>query len=635
MKRRFLKIVSAMLACTLAFSLPACKKKKTDPVETEKPLNDTDIVLVENGATEYKAVVPADATEKERLAGTELKEIFEQVTGAVLEVSDDTDAAFDENDKVISIGDTAIFDGSGETVPDSVGSSGFMIKRRGNTVLINGGYYGDLYGVYEFLERNLGIRLLGFGEIYETQSTDRVLLKDFDHTYTPDFTFRATSGLNLNHYDDVTNDRLRLTNHENWIEGLTAHTTMILLPFETYGNNESWYSAAGTEICFTSEGALNQMAENLKTYILNADEQDDTIMIGGADNSDQCNCETCRASYEANGGYTGTYLIFLNKLAEKMEQWETENDIRHFTYVGFAYRKTQTAPATYDRATDTYTPIVTARHNVAIRLAPLDSDFNHLLTDTTYNASAATAIRAWQACADNFKVWSYMLNFHEELVWFNDFHTTKANYKIYYDMGAREIYDQGQWNNMLPAFVNLRLYVKSRLMWDLDADPTAAAQEFIAGYYKEAAPYMQELWDIVNLRYRQINQVFVEETGRDMATRCYTTSEPELMTDMYWPYEFLMQCKSLTNRALAAAEAAGDAELAERVRLESITADYLLLTIHFSQFSYGEYRDLLLEFRNNCSECGVESYAESGAAKPISEKIDIFNARLPEEYRIQ
>lgn len=624
-RKRLVTVAVCAVLCFSAVLLPGCKKK---PQAVEPGLRDTNIVLAQDGKTDFKIVLSPQANDKEQKGAEELKNIFREYTGATMEIVTDGDVRLSARSKLISIGNTSVLQQSGADTDADLGSSGFFIKRVDENVMIGSdGYFGALYGVYDFLENNLGVRFYGYGDVYYPEKKAVLYLKDFDYYEIPSFEYRTVSGKNLEYYDEDTMDRFRMTNHLNWIPGLTAHTTEALLPYSVYGEEHAdWYAENGQELCFTSEGARRKMQEELQKKILTAEAYCDTVMIGTMDNWDKCNCQGCRES-DAKYTYSGTYLRFVNALAEDMYDWETANGIHHYTYVAFAYRKTQSAPVSFE--TGKPVVLVSARDNVAVRFAPLDADFNHVLTDPVYNSDTKTAIETWQLVVKQLKVWSYMLNYNEELVWFNDDHTQKTNYEIYRQMGVTEILDQGQWDNLLPGFVAARSYVKAQLMWDLSVDPTAAMRDFISFHYGAASSEIQELYDIVNLRYRMIDEHFRQSgwKGQDaLITRCYTHLETEFMSETYWPYAFLLQCRSLTDAA--AEKVADDAVLSERVALESITADYLLLSLHSGKFSETDYGALIDTFEGNCRNCGVESYAEGAAEHPITQKVAYFRSKI-------
>ena len=230
--RKFIRILAV---ATAAFSLlcsSACAKK--DPtVETNKGKQwtfdptlseeykptDTDIVLAENGKTDYVIVVPEENPWAINQARTELQTFFSEATGANLPVKADTGLTFDTDKKYISLGNTTVYQGSDMNLTiEEYDEDGFHIKRFGNTVIIAGAENnGTMYGIYDFLYYNLGVKMWANEEI-TVPKHEKVYLKDFDYKSVPDISNR-TLGIWYNCYPEILEYRLKLNhnNGKNWI----------------------------------------------------------------------------------------------------------------------------------------------------------------------------------------------------------------------------------------------------------------------------------------------------------------------------------------------------------------------------------------------------------------------------------
>ena len=109
-----------------------------DPTLTEeyKP-EDTNVVLAENGETEYVIVVPENTPWQVSQARQELNLFFGQSTGVQMPVVSDTGLTFDTTKKYVSIGNTTVYQGSGMNLTyDEYEEDGFAIKTFGNTVIV-------------------------------------------------------------------------------------------------------------------------------------------------------------------------------------------------------------------------------------------------------------------------------------------------------------------------------------------------------------------------------------------------------------------------------------------------------------------------------------------------------------------
>ena len=126
MKSIIKKICACALVVCLLFCIITCKNKKgptsssggSDVVDTptQENIASTDILLVNNGVSEYSVVMPENATEAEKYAVKILNEQFERATGTNLPVATDNGQALNTNNKVISVGRTSILANSGLSV---------------------------------------------------------------------------------------------------------------------------------------------------------------------------------------------------------------------------------------------------------------------------------------------------------------------------------------------------------------------------------------------------------------------------------------------------------------------------------------------------------------------------------------
>ena len=116
------------------------------------------IVLAQDGSARYTIVIATEATEAEKLAAKELAYFLGKMTGAIFPVRHDDVAT----DMEIVLGDTARKKLS--DLPPHLRTDnweGFAIVREGDRLLIMGNIpRATLYGVYDFLDVELGIRFL-------------------------------------------------------------------------------------------------------------------------------------------------------------------------------------------------------------------------------------------------------------------------------------------------------------------------------------------------------------------------------------------------------------------------------------------------------------------------------------------
>ena len=178
------KIVTFLTAVVFLLSGVACKNGG------EEGFQFTSYDLVLNGQSDYSVLVCADADENELYAASELVYFFREATGITLSVLRDN-GNFNENSKCISIGRTPLFETQDEEVDFSALEwDGFTIFRKGSNLFIVGGEgRGDIYGVYEFLKLNLGIKVYAEDEML-IPVTENMKLLDINLTDKPDICIR-------------------------------------------------------------------------------------------------------------------------------------------------------------------------------------------------------------------------------------------------------------------------------------------------------------------------------------------------------------------------------------------------------------------------------------------------------------
>lgn len=249
MKKIFNAIIALTLVLCVAFT--ACSKKEEPQNTGSGDLSGrkeqthvfeskvTDDFLVKEGVSEYRIVFPETKAGKfTNVATEEMVTFFKRATGITLSSGNDAGLTFDENAKYISIGDTTLLSGAGITVDkNALGSSGYIIKTVGKTIFIAGGVWGEMYGVYEFLEIYFNFLALTNDEVLIDESVrDKAFLElniidvpDIEHALHP---YTGWGGAKTNY-------RLRLkTIGDVFVSnrGYVFHNLLKgVIPFEIYG----------------------------------------------------------------------------------------------------------------------------------------------------------------------------------------------------------------------------------------------------------------------------------------------------------------------------------------------------------------------------------------------------------------
>jgi len=561
MKKIIIKFFSLVLSATILFSATACggnglnlfgkgekPKDETDKLNVYQGTHiytapDTDDYLVRNGRSDYIVVIPENAGENVLIAQEEFVHLFKMATGIELRTMTDTGLTHNAYNKYISIGETSLLSSADiELDKKSLGLDGGRVVTKDKSVYIcGGGDTGTLFMVYTFMDITFN---------YETYYTDCMeidtnvkekALKAYNVTDIPDFQMRGWNNhiLTESHTDydeNMFTERMRyvgsraysfMTIHTNpdgkyegavQTSGASTNSTKWLPP--TIYNDEikypeayhwKWFSTEGNELCFTARGDEAELEAMLDeclwkaTYSLMKYTPEEyplkTVMtLTQQDNTQYCRCEACKEKADEFGGMVGVYIDFMNKLAERIENWmnEPENAAykrEDFTLLFFGYSYTKYAPVKYNAETEAYEPLIKCRDNVGVFLAT-GGEMQQKLTSKA-NEDFLQNIDKWGLVTDNIYFWFYGAN-HRNYMWFYDSfeHYTPEFYSHMATRSNRMIFVQGQeaCKGTLSTFNNLKVYLESKLEWDTSLDMGELIDDFFNAMYKEAAPVMKKVY---------------------------------------------------------------------------------------------------------------------------------------------
>lgn len=627
-KRKWLSVawITVWVVSTV-FGVFGCDKRPIDggnEGEIMQPILSTEIDLVKDGQSDYKVVVPQNASRFETFAAEELIGFFKQATG--IEPEKVTDEALDVSaaNAYLSVGDTTVFRASGITVSESeLGPCGYKLERKDKTVYMVGyREYGTLNAVYEFLRLSFGFRCYYADEIMIAKNVKTRKLLDFHLSDRPDIDLRCAN------YGDMMNDstfayRMRTLLHSDvWmnIEGNYWHNSFNYLPPKTYeAEHRDWYyygngeSKAPTQLDYTNEQMRLQLVENLKSYIL-ANPTLENVTITHEDNRSWCDNAANKALLDKYGTNAASMILFCNKVAADIRAWlaATAPD-RKVNIVMFAYYATEKAPVRYDEQRGRYMPIdetVVLDKDVSVFFAPITADYNCSAYDPR-NANMRNTLEAWTTLSDKVYLWLYSTNFSHFLVPFNSFDSMQSMYRLAKEANAYYLFDQGQHSqSSAVGFSRLKMFLNAQLGWDVDADVNQLTDEFFDNYFKGASRPMRTLYESIRLHYAYLR----DET--DMPRDIYADIEKAT----YFPKGVLDQWSKYIDEAYAAiadmreSDEALYRKLESRINLESLSVRYLLIQIYGGMYSDGELLRMKSQFKRDATKLGVSRYRELSGA---------------------
>lgn len=618
MKRIIVLLIAIVLCCN---SLIGCRaSENTDVLDTSvepKSFQQTETVLVSNKMTDYQIVIPKKSTAMEKYAANELQTFLYKSTGAMFNVITDNEISHDNNQKLLSVGNTTLLAEQTDIVIDYDvhGETGPLIYTKDNTVYMCGaGDYGILYSVYKFLEYQIGFKSYASDCTVFNYYSELKLL-DFAYNYVPSIPWLLLNEWDTKMSGDPADSArmYRLSTAEggddifgtNFYNGLWVHSgPRILFPKvlpyvdEATGETKERNTMPNGQPCFTDPEVYEFVVNKLKSMILTF--KGPAVMFGIEDGAyKSCNCDGCIKAEQTYGSAGGVMMAFVNKIAKDMDEYLQEvGSDKTFNFLALAYHAYETAPIVIENADGTYSSANEELNaykgkniETSVCVAPITACAIHPLGDTgcSYNDQFTQNIKKWAVYApDNMHMYIYGANFTtSHSFYFNEFMGIAGTFKFFKDLGVEHVYDEatGEYFSTLSA---LKVYYKSRLAWNCNADVYEIIDEFLNAYYGPAAKEMREYFDALN------NQYSVVFKGSDaFHFDCHVNHALQAC----WPYSTMKSFESILTTALSRIEHSDYTEeqkdaYYERVYREFIVHKYNEWELYKNDVEYSEKLEL-------------------------------------------
>lgn len=461
------------------------------------------IVLVDEGKSPYRIIIPVDAIPSEHYATEELQRYLERISGVELPIATDDQPMTDFE---ILLGDNKHLHSLGLQV-DSVklGSEGFLLKTfNSHLVIVGGRPRGTLYGVYTLLEEKLGVRWFT-PEVEYVPKMTRVEIPPMDDFQKPaleyrevfwteilrDADFAARHKLNGHHYQLSEKHGGRAVVFYPFV-----HSFDMLIPREICEQHpDFWPMVDGKRVsgyvqrCLSNSELVKIAVKRVQRWL---EEHPDTTIIDVSQNDtgSWCQCPECKAFDEAEGSPAASIIRFVNTIAESIEQ--AYPNVRVET---LAYQYSRKPPKT-----------LRPRMNVIIRLCSIECCFIHPLEScpSKENRSFCEDIKAWQQVSPMLYIWDYTTNFAHYLQPFPNLEVLQSNVRFFVKHGVKGLFEQGNYSpggngEMAP----LRAYVLAKLLWNPDTDVQKHINDFLKGYYGRAAYAIQAYIELLHRKVRE------------------------------------------------------------------------------------------------------------------------------------
>jgi len=452
--------------------------------------------LAVRGSSAYTIVVGADCLPSERHAAEEFRRFVAEISGAEIPIRSDSEQL---SGPLVCIGPSKYLERVGGRIAVAgLGEEGYVIRtsRRG-LAIVGGRPRGTLYGVYSFLEDELGCRWFT-PDCSRIPKRPTIRLRRLDRRYVPPLEYRDTDYPNARDPDWSARNKMNGHHHNTGPErggniryGPFVHTFNALIPpGEYFDKHPEYFSLVRgkrlkdrTQLCLTNPEVLALAKKRLREWIRRYPDAK-IFSVSQNDWGNWCRCDKCSALAEREGSQSGPILAFVNALAD---------DIRR----DYPDRAISTLAYTYSRKPPR---TIRPRPNVIVRLCSIECCFLHPLATDEFNASFRDDIKGWSKICNRLYIWDYVINYANSIMPFPNLYVLQPNIEFFVRNGVKGIYEEACYFTKGAEFAELRSYILAKTLWDPSYDTDKAIDEFLEGYYGKAAPWIRRYIDLIHRR---------------------------------------------------------------------------------------------------------------------------------------
>ena len=445
--------------------------------------------LFRNGKSKYQIVVSPEASASEQTAARELQQYIRQMSGAELPVTDNLKA----RGRRIFVGwNPRVGELSGQTEPARDDES-FCYRTVGHDLLIWGGAQrGTMYGVFTFLERELGVHWLT-DDCTVVPALSSWKLPQFDHSEGPAISYRYSNyrvAEGVPAWSAHTRENMKWSPSENEYGNLeaywSAHTMgQFVSTKEFYASHPEYFalrdgkrSSDYAQLCLSNPDVLKICRDRL-LKVMREHPGYRIYSLSQNDNYAFCQCPECAAIEQQYGGHSGLIVWFVNQVADAVKAEFPDK------FVGtFAYQYSRQPP----------TGIV-PRENVVIRLCSIECCFAHPLTaGCPQNKAFISDMQGWARIAPHLFIWDYVVDYAQYMAPWPNFQVLGPNIEAFRENKAIGIFEEAQYESLGAEFEEMKAWTINQLLWNPRQDVDSLVSIFINGYYGKAAPRVMDYY---------------------------------------------------------------------------------------------------------------------------------------------
>ena len=440
--------------------------------------------LVRNGQPEAVIVAPVGATADDALAGRELQAYVHKMSGATLKVQPETQG---EPETVVRIG---VF---GQPPVDAWSGprpkrDGFALETRGETLWIVGGdARGALYGVYDLLETELGVRWFMPGELGEdVPSAETIPLPRVQRSGAPAFSavggFIWAGGPGAAAWEKRARARVGPASAffgHNWSNIVAPTPANKAAHPEWFALNEG---ARTNQLCSAHPDVVRVTVEKARQFF---DRTPDAQVFSISPNDGYGFCQDWRCQavdqlYGVTDGSLSDRLVhYANEVLAELAKTHPDKQVGILAYVD------HTRPPQAARPHPNYVTLITRMPWAFCHAHALDDPACDL------NSRFVEYVRGWARVTKHVGVYDYYGHFYMFTPW-PLVHSIRRDLPFLRGLGVDRFMSETQqhWANQ-----GLNFYLGAKLAFDPTLDVDRLLSDYYQRFYGPAAGPMQRYWE--------------------------------------------------------------------------------------------------------------------------------------------
>ena len=483
--------------------------------------------LAKDGETSYEIVKPAQPTEVDNYAMSELYNLFKQKTGAALAVAEPDKISPDRKHIFVGLSEPALKI-LGENPLDGLKDQEYVARNDGDSIFLYGkGLHGNLYAVVDFMENTLGCRLCGDNPVFIL--TRDLNVKPFERKGGFSFAYRSLAtqreltyqnGMNMGFSERNAGHKI-VVHKDLFPSGVKSlkgipifvHTSFSYIPpnpesighkdafdwmenknyFKTnpefFTQNEAGKRVPDRQLCFSNPGLRKELTKNILKHISLLTSEWGSDLIITLDQNDSstgsfCYCQECQAlgkKYQSPGGPLYDYLFDVCAVLQK------EYPSVMLKILAYRRAQTQKPPVLPEGRSSFPENLIVVFCNVEDMV---DVDWTNPVNHSTYED-----LVAWKKLTPHLWTWYYYMYCSGILMPFNNIDRLANDLRMMKTAGVEGVFfELMAWDG---GMAEVTEYVFCKLTQDVNRNVQELLQEFTEAQYGPAASmalaYINEL----------------------------------------------------------------------------------------------------------------------------------------------